>query len=92
MKKTMTKETTGQVKELIEIALENGWSEEDLHRLAMKGPKEKVIDIHFEVRGTKELSAKVEKVAALLEEANALLNDVAQNSGIEVVAKSSVPK
>lgn len=92
MKRTLTKETTDKVTELIETALENGWSEEDLCHLVMKGPKEHVVDVTLEVVGVEQLSKKLEKAADLLNEANAILNDVAKDTGVEVIAKSSISK
>lgn len=51
--------------------------------------KAKRVELKVDVKGTEVISAKIEKIAALLEEANAILNDVAKNSTIELDIKNS---
>ena len=51
--------------------------------------KEQKLNLQFEVKGAQELATKINKVMTLLKEANAILNNVAGDTQIEIVVKDS---
>ncbi|WP_404335790.1 hypothetical protein [Planococcus rifietoensis] len=46
--------------------------------------EKQIIDLKVNVEGGEELAHKVKRAMDLIKEANAILNDVAQNSSLEV--------
>lgn len=49
-------------------------------------------ELKVEIEGIKELQNKLNKAMGLIEEANAILNDVAQNSTLDISLTSSARK